>query len=110
MSTYSDQIGNLEIGTVLEDTYKHHEAKIIINVVNPTQDKTETRSNKVVKPVASNIVSGNKAALELKPYRITNYVKLKAPCKLFKGDKVVVYLSGEDKYQNMNIIGEYHGK
>ena len=107
---YTDQIGNLEIGTVLEDVYKYQEAKVIVNVVNPSQDKTETRDNKNIKPVASNIVSGNKDALELKPYSTCNYVKIKAPCKLFKGDKVVIYLSGEDKYQNMNIIGEYHGK
>lgn len=109
MSTYADQITNLEIGTVLEDVYKHQEARIAVNVVNPTSSKDGSYENKMQKPVASNIVSGNKAALELKPYKISNYVKLKAPSKLFKGDKVVVYLSGKDKCKNMHIIGEYHG-
>jgi predicted dinucleotide-binding enzyme len=106
---YTDQISNLEIGTVLEDVYKNQEAKIIVNVANPTQSKSKATSEKKTKPTASNIVSKNKSAMELKSYTITNYVKLKAPCKLYKGDKVVVYLSGVDKYQNMNIIGEYHG-
>lgn len=106
---YHEQLTNMEIGTVLEDVYKYQEARVAVDVVNPTSNKDGSYDNKMQKPVASNIVSGNKNALELRPYKVSNYVKLIAPSRLFKGDKVIVFLSGQHKCRNMHIIGEYHG-
>ena len=67
--------------------------------------------NKDMRPQIKNIVSGNAESFNFSSKFFTsNYVHLRSPYKLFKGDKVIVNIMNSkesiSRIENYNIIGK----
>lgn len=106
---YSDSVKSQEIGIILGSAYKHRIAKVTIPMVTPSLDTKKAYKRRMNKPAMSNIVSGNKDTLDIKPYYESNYIELKTPLKVFEQEKVYVSMLGSAKIKNMEIVGAYNG-
>lgn len=107
--SYSESIGNQEIGVVLSDTYKGQLAKVCIPVLTPDLKTDKPYKVRMNKPATTNIVSGNANELDIRKYYRSNYIEIKASRKVFEQDKVYVSILSSYKNMNFEMVGEYNG-